>query len=167
MELIWNLLFVIWGLRLRAAKARPYMFNYFKKKPAPVPDKPKTLGQLGEEWAQEEYVRRGYKIIAKNEYHHKGKRLGEIDFIATKKPLLVFVEVKTRTVGVDTYGKGAESVNSSKQTKMLKTIKLYLLKHPKLAELRPQIDVCLIEAYSVDSQRYSVTILENSVEDWN
>lgn len=129
--------------------------------------KPKTLGELGEEWAQEFYRQHGWNILAKNEYHHTGKRLGEIDFIARRKEVLVFVEVKTRTIGTGRFGKGVESVHVYKQAKMLKAIKLYLLKHPALQELRPQIDVCAIEVTDVDKQLYSVTILENSVEDWN
>lgn len=127
----------------------------------------KTLGQLGEEWAQAEYKKRGYTVIAQNEYHHKGKRLGEIDFICRDSRTLIFVEVKTRTVGTGKFGTAAEAVNSFKQLKMLKAIKLYLLKHPELVTLRPQIDVCVIEVADVDKRLYSATIIMNSVEDWN
>jgi putative endonuclease len=130
-------------------------------------EKPKSLGQLGEEWAQEEYRKRGYKIIAKNEYNKKGKQLGEIDFIARKGSVLAFVEVKTRTAGVDRYGKGVESVNQFKQIKILKAVKLYLSKHPELLQLQPRIDVCGIEVENVDKKQYSAIILENAVEDWN
>jgi putative endonuclease len=129
--------------------------------------KPKTLGQRGEEWAQAEYKKQGYTIIAQNEYHHKGKRLGEIDFICRDSQTLIFVEVKTRTVGVDKFGTAAEAVNGVKQLKMLKAIKLYLLKHPELVSLRPQIDVCVIEVTNIDKSLYSATIIVNSVEDWN
>lgn len=122
---------------------------------------------MGELWAQKEYQKRGYAIVAQNEYHHKGKRLGEIDFIAKNKTCLVFVEVKTRTAGPSRFGAGVEAVDRFKQLKMLKAIKQYLLKHPEYQSLRPQIDVCAIEVSNVDSQKYSVTILENSVEDWN
>ena len=69
------------------------MFNFLKSKP----QKPKTLGQLGEEFAQGKYKKHGYKILTANDYNKKGKRLGEIDFIAKNKDKLVFVEVKTRT----------------------------------------------------------------------
>lgn len=129
--------------------------------------KPKTLGQRGEEWAQSEYKKQGYVILAKNEYHHKGKRLGEIDFICRDNQVLIFVEVKTRTVGVDKFGSAVEAVDIYKQRKMLKAIKLYLLKHPELVNLRPQIDVCVIEVVDVDKSLYSAKILMNSVEDWN
>jgi len=69
------------------------MWNLFKKS---EPEKPKILGQVGEEIAQIEYKNLGFKIIAKNEFNKKGLRLGEIDFIVTKKDSIIFVEVKTR-----------------------------------------------------------------------
>lgn len=139
----------------------------FWKQKDTSPVKPKTLGQMGEEWAQAEYTKQGYAVIARNEYHHAGKRLGEIDFICRDSQTLIFVEVKTRTCGVDKFGTAAEAVNSFKQRKMLKAIKQYLLKHQELAHLRPQIDVCLIDVTNVDKSLYSARIIMNSVEDWN
>lgn len=129
--------------------------------------KPQTLGAQGEVWAQQEYKKRGYKIISKNEYNKKGKRVGEIDIIAKNKDSIVFVEVKTRTAGIDRFGEGVESVNIFKQRKLLKSIKMYLLRNPKYQELRPQIDVCSIEVDDLDTARYSVKIIVNAVEDWN
>lgn len=141
------------------------MFNWFKK--SSQPEKPKTLGQIGEEIAQEEYRKKGFKIIAKNEYHHKGKRLGEIDFIAKDKATLVFVEVKTRHSEKGFFGSPIESVNHFKQIKILKAVKLFLLKHRELIRLRPQIDVCAIILPSIDKPPASVKIYSNAVEDWN
>lgn len=137
------------------------------KKKTTETEKPKTLGQLGEEWAQAEYTKQGYAVIARNEYHHKGKRLGEIDFICRDSQTLIFVEVKTRTTGAVKFGTAAEAVDVYKQKKMLRAIKLYLLKHPEFVNLRPQIDICVIEVTDVDNSLYSATIIMNSVEDWN
>lgn|SRR3989338_2036841 len=160
---------------------------WFTKKSRDI-ERPKTLGELGELWAQEEYRKRGYSIVSRNEYNKKGKRAGEIDFIATTRDSIAFVEVKTRTSGVDRYGKGAESVNSYKQHKLLKAVKMFLARNSRYQVLRPQIDVCVLEVTSargypgkhqdtnivwhwasngVDNYQYSVTILENVVEDWN
>lgn len=143
------------------------MSIFSRKNQDKVPQKPPILGQLGEWWAQDEYRKRGYQIVAANEYNKKGKRAGEIDFIAKNKTSIVFVEVKTRTAGVDTYGKGVESVNVYKQRKLLLAVKMYLLRNPHYTELRPQIDVCAILVADVDKPLYSVKIIENSVEDWN
>ena len=155
------------------------MFTLFKKKS----DEAKTLGQQGELFAQEEYKRQGYKIIARNEYNKKGKQLGEIDFIATDKKKIVFVEVKTRTAGIDKFGKGVESVNVFKQRKILLAVKMYLLRHPEHRDLQPQIDVCLIESNpqttiknnpaskpvfnGFDKRFKPAIIISNVVEDFN
>jgi putative endonuclease len=141
------------------------MFGWFSKNKQH--SKPSSLGQRGELWAQDEYRRRGYKIIAANEFNHTGVRLGEIDFIARTKQDLAFVEVKTRSSQSGKFGSGAEAVNVFKQIKLLRAVKLYLLKNPELATLRPHIDVCEVLWNEVDKQFESVKILENSVEDWN
>jgi len=138
------------------------MLNLFK----PKEQKPKSLGQLGEERAQEEYRKLGYKIIAANEYNKKGKRLGEIDFIAKNKNTIVFVEVKTRTAGVDKFGKGVEAVNIYKQQKILRAVKMYFLRQPKMLEFKPQIDVCLMEFNEFDKSFKPAIIIPNAVEDW-
>lgn len=130
-------------------------------------DKPKTLGQLGEEWAQKEYRKRGYKIIGANVYNTKGKQAGEIDFIAINKTSIVFVEVKTRKLVVGKFGNGVEAVDIYKQRKMLLAIKMFLQRATQYQTLRPQIDVCSVVVNNVDKKDYSATILENSVEDWN
>jgi putative endonuclease len=146
---------------------------------------PKTLGQIGEEMAQEEYKNRGYKIIAANFFNKKGLRLGEIDFIATDKHKIIFVEVKTRSAQLSRFGGGAEAVNSFKQIKILKAVKVFLQKNPKYTLLQPQIDICLINldpvrddskkqtglllpiSNGVDKRGYSAIIIPNAVEDWN
>lgn len=137
--------------------------NWFKPKSL----KPKTLGQLGEEFAQKEYQKLGFEIIAANEYNKKGKRLGEIDFIAKNKSEIVFVEVKTRKLGESKFGKGVEAVDRFKQIKILKAVKIYLLRNKGYLELRPQIDVCIVDFDSVDKTFKPVKILMNAVEDFS
>ncbi len=137
------------------------MFNLLKNKA----QKPKTLGQIGEETAQEEYKKRGFKIIAANEYNKKGKRLGEIDFIAIDSKSIVFVEVKTRTSGVDKFGKGVEAVDIYKQRKLLAAVKMYFLRNQKYQHLQPQIDVCLMEYSDFDKGFKPAIIIPNAVED--
>ena len=139
------------------------MFNWLKTQPV----KPKTLGQLGEEKAQDEYRKLGFKIIAKNEYNKKGKQLGEIDFIALDKHRIVFVEVKTRSSSADRFGSGAEAVNVFKQRKILAAVKMYFLRNPKYAVLAPQIGVCVMEYSELDKTFKSAKIIGNAVEDWN
>ena len=140
------------------------MFNWLKNPSADK--KPKTLGQLGEEFAQKEYKKRGFKIIAANEYNKKGKRLGEIDFIAKDKHRIVFVEVKTRNISANKFGTGAEAVNVFKQRKILAAVKMYFLRNQKYLNLQPQIDVCVVEYDEFDKSFKPATIIPNAVEDW-
>jgi len=142
------------------------MLNFFKSKPT-TPQKPKTLGQLGEEFAQKEYERRGYKIVASNFFNKKGLRLGEIDFIAKNKEKIIFVEVKTRVSETGKFGSGAEAVDKFKQIKFLKAVKIFLQKNPEFYEFLPQIDVCLVILPNIDKRPESVKIISNAVEDWN
>ena len=141
--------------------------------------------------AQEEYKKSGYKIIAANFFNKKGLRLGEIDFIAINTKKIIFAEVKTRSSTSGRFGSGAEAVNTFKQIKILKAVKIFLQKNPQYVPLQPQIDVCLVEpsqldpvrngggsanfkgkitqsvSNGVDKNEYSVKILMNAVDDWN
>jgi len=51
------------------------------------------LGNQGENWACELLVQRGYEILFRNYRYGRA----EIDIIARKDKLVIFVEVKTRT----------------------------------------------------------------------
>jgi putative endonuclease len=118
------------------------MFSFFKiQNPTQTP---KTLGQLGEEFAQRVYEKRGYKVVAANFFNKKGKRKGEVDFIALGKDLIIFVEVKTRSRLGSKFGRAVESVDFRKQAKLLKAVKIYLLQNSQYARLKPRIDVCVI-----------------------
>ncbi len=139
------------------------MLSWFKQKKENV----KTLGQLGEAFAQQEYKNRGCEIIAANFFNKKGLRMGEIDFIAYGKNAIIFVEVKTRAQANGKYGSPVESVNIFKQRKLLKTVKVFLLQNPQFVHLRPQIDVCVVLLNPLDSRPQNVTILANAVEDFS
>lgn len=124
------------------------------------------LGAWGEQVAARHYEKLGYSIVSRNEFNSKGLRLGEVDFIAKTKRDLAFVEVKTRTSQEGKFGSGAEAVSYVKQQKLLRAVYSFLSRRPELADLRPHIDVCVVTA-SVDRATHSVTIMENSVEDWH
>ncbi len=143
------------------------LFGWLRKK-SPVLQKSKSLGQLGEEFAQREYTERGYKIIAKNEYNKKGKRLGELDFIAVKDKQIIFVEVKTRSLGGSNwFGTAEEAVNQFKQIKLLKAVKMFLQHNREYLAYQPQIDVCIVSYSELDKAFKPAKIIANAVEDWN
>jgi len=121
-----------------------------------------TLGAWGEEFAAEEYRRQGFRVLDKNYFNRRGKRIGEIDFIAVEDTELVFVEVKTRTS--DAFGTGADAVNIFKQRKLVKACKYFLLVHNEYKDFNYRIDVALVKT-NLDRTITSVTILTNAVED--
>lgn len=97
-----------------------------------------NLGQFGEEVAVEYLIKNGYKIIERN-YRCK---LGEIDIIAKKYDLLIFVEVKTRRN--NNFGYPVESITKEKQRHIYNTVYYYLITH-KIAYNEVRIDA--IEVY--------------------
>lgn len=141
------------------------MFQIFQQKSQE--ELPKTLGQAGELIAQKEYEQKGFELVASNFFNNRGLRLGEVDVIVKNKQKIIFVEVKTRKTEIGKFGTGAESVNTFKQIKLLKAVKVFLQQNPEYANLQPQIDVCLVGLVSVDKEPEYVKIISNAVEDWN
>ena len=78
------------------------------------------LGERGEALAWNFLSKEGYSILEKN-YR---TRFGEIDVIARKKDVLVFLEVKTRRDHA--FGLPAESVDWRKQQKLIRVAEAYL-----------------------------------------
>lgn len=83
----------------------------------------KALGYYGEKLAADYLVSKGYQILQKN-FTVKG---GEIDLIAQKGSITIFIEVKTRTS--NTFGSGEESVHFQKRQRLKKAIYRYLEKY--------------------------------------
>ena len=79
-----------------------------------------TKGAWGEECAAAYLRRHGYRILARN----YSCRFGEIDLIAEKDGVLLFVEVKLRTNLQ--YGAPREYVTVKKQEKLRTAALLYL-----------------------------------------
>ena len=71
-----------------------------------------NLGRAGEEQARQYLQNKGYRIIAQN----FASKYGEIDLIATRGDLLVFVEVKQRATAA--FGGPMAAVTKSKQHKI-------------------------------------------------
>ena len=66
-------------------------------------------------------------------------KLGELDIIAICDDVLLFVEVRHR--GNSRYSSAAESVDTRKQRKLVKTAKWFLLCKPDLADMPARFDV--------------------------
>lgn len=101
------------------------------------------IGRLGEAVAARFLKKNGYKILAKNQHQSHN----EIDIIAANKELILFVEVKTRSVSDDLYspyGSPASAVDVKKQARTIQAARSYLMKYPADG-LQPRMDV--IEIY--------------------
>lgn len=79
-----------------------------------------AIGKTGENWAADYLQQQEYEILVKN-YRYKHY---EIDLIARKGNLLVFVEVKTRT-NLD-YGLPETFVNAKKEAYIRQAAEQYL-----------------------------------------
>ena len=77
------------------------------------------VGKIGEEMAREFLENKGYKIIEQN---YKTK-YAEIDLVASKKNVLVFVEVRTK-IG-ENFGAPEDTINKNKLRKILQNAKAY------------------------------------------
>jgi len=96
------------------------------------------VGRWGEETAADYLLANGYNILRRNfRTAH-----GEIDIIASKDGLLVFVEVKARSSHAFAYPE--DSVNRRKQAHMLSAAVIYLQTHPESGESW-QFDVIAVE----------------------
>jgi putative endonuclease len=97
-----------------------------------------AIGRWGEESAVRYLSAKGYTILARNIHSAHG----EIDIIASKDGLLVFVEVKARTSHAFAYPE--DSVTRRKQTYLLSAAEEYLQAHPECGESY-QFDVIAVE----------------------
>ena len=102
------------------------------------------IGRYGEKLAAKFLKKNRYKIIAKNSHQSHN----ELDIVAVNKEYIVFVEVKTRSVGEDLYseyGTPAEAVTFSKQKRLISAARSFMTKNKKYYKKQPRMDV--IEVY--------------------
>jgi len=99
----------------------------------------RKCGNEGEKFVAQALEKQGFTIEQRN-YQW---RMGEIDLIARKKQLLVFVEVKTRTKKYADFDLSMV-ITPSKQHKIIATAQHYLALHD-LQDVGARFDVALIE----------------------
>lgn len=117
-------------------------------------DATKILGNVGENLAAKYLENHGYKIISKN----FRIRSAEIDIIAEKGGVVVFVEVKTRSN--IRHGLAAEAVNFRKQKKIIEAASVFL-QDEKYCNYACRFDV--IEIYS-HGKSFEVNHIKNAFE---
>lgn len=121
----------------------------------------REFGDWGEKISQEYLENKGYKIIDRN----YSKRWGEIDLIAeSPEKELVFVEIKTRELkNRPSAFLPEDSVNFSKQQKLIKTARTFLYENKYPEDIAWRIDVIAIEIDKF-TRRAKIRHIENAVE---
>ena len=99
----------------------------------------KITGNAGEEKAAQALLQEGYSIIERN-YRTKG---GEIDIIAVKDDVIVFVEVKSLPNGSPELLQN--ELNRQKLQRIVKTSKRFLLNHRQYSNSYVRYDVIVID----------------------
>ena len=98
-----------------------------KKRAAPRPKAPRTpkqvAGDAGEQAAAELFLAQGFTVLARN---HRSRR-GEVDLVAEKGPLLVFIEVRARAS--DRFGPAEATVDACKQARVVWAARDWLAKN--------------------------------------
>lgn len=111
------------------------------------------LGNTGEKVVAYFLQNKNFKILAQN-YRTK---FGEVDLIAQKDELIIFVEVKTRK---KEYFPIATVVTQSKQIKIGKTAKLFILQNNiDISEKICRFDVATVV---LDAQDCNIEYIENA-----
>ncbi len=87
------------------------------------PGRNQTIGCRGEQLAAAFLQRQGYALLARN-FRVAG---GEIDLVAEREGVIVFVEVKTRTS--QRYGDPAAAVTRRKQERISRAALAFLARH--------------------------------------
>lgn len=100
------------------------------------------LGRWGEQQAEKFLLEKGYQILNKN----VRTPYGEIDLVAQKDEMLIFVEVKTRSSRA--FGNPEEAVTETKLTHMIDSAESYLQENPHLLQ-DWRIDVIAVTKISV------------------
>ena len=111
----------------------------------------KSLGDAGEQFVVDYLQQQGFKVCAQN-YR---KFFGEIDIIACKKNLYVFVEVKTRKSDAMPMG---QLISKSKQDKVIKTAQTFIAEK-QLFDKIFRFDVALLVKNDVS---FAMDYIENA-----
>ena len=99
----------------------------------------RLIGNEGENRATAFLETKGFSIIERNWRTNRG----EIDIIAVKNDILVFVEVKTLPNG--TLDMIQRELNNQKRQRIIKTSKRFLLKHREYNNSYVRFDVIVID----------------------
>lgn len=82
----------------------------------------------------------GFRIVAQNYVSGRGTTAGEIDFVAKRGKMLVFVEVKKRS----TLDNAAYAISAEQQQRLIRGAQNFLKHHPQYAGADVRFDAVLV-----------------------
>jgi putative endonuclease len=100
----------------------------------------RDVGSVNEKSAAGFLKEKGYDIVECN--YHAG-RFGEIDIIASKESLILFVEVKARSSTA--YGSAVQSISMAKIARLKKSAKRYCAEHPNVLHMDIRFDLIALD----------------------
>ena len=100
-----------------------------------------AVGKKGEDMVAQFLRRQGCAVVKRN----YTCRFGEIDIIALRKNLLLFVEVKTRKKGA--LVSATEAVDSRKQRRIILSAQDYMSKTELDPQVQPRFDVAEVTVF--------------------
>lgn len=115
-------------------------------------------GKKGEDMVAAFLKKQGCTILNRN----YSCRYGEIDIVAQKGGILLFVEVKTRKK--DALVSATQAVDQRKRQRIILTAEDYLSKAEAQFDLQPRFDVAevLLEIDKTGRERYSLNYIANA-----
>lgn len=116
----------------------------------------RDIGNSGEDIASLFLKKRGFFILDRN---FRAGRQGELDIVAKKDDLLLFVEVKLRRT--NTKGSPAESITFFKKKRLVFAAKCYLNIHKEYFEYNIRFDLIGIR---FDKEKQIVEQIENIID---
>ncbi len=104
------------------------------------------LGRRGEALACRWLQQRGYRILDRN---FRSKR-AEVDIVAIKDGVVVFVEVKTRKKG-GPPSSGIMAVDRRKQSRIIQAAQVWTMQHQGMSDMYCRFDVIEIQWAPTDA----------------
>ena len=125
-----------------------------QKKSAQKAQNGAKIGREAENLACQYLEKKGFRLLLRN-YRCK---MGEIDLIMQDNHYLVFIEVRYRTQSP--YGSSLESINYTKQLKIIRTAEFYLLT-TYLSTRHARFDVVAMDQFA---DRCEIHHVKNAIE---
>lgn len=108
----------------------------------------RAAGDAFEQRACAELERAGLQLLARN----YNTRHGELDLVMRERDTIVFVEVRYRVRAG--HGDAAASITRSKQDKLIRTARLWLVAHPQHAQRPCRFDVVSYDGDGASTQMH-------------